>query len=295
MIKGLYFSILSLVLAFSTLPAQDTEQENTIKQKTEAYVETYNKHDPHALAAFWAEDGEYVNPESGEIIQGRDAIEQAFKSRFKTAADLQLGLKIHAITFLSADEAIETGIFHVNRSGQKPRQSAFKAFFKKQNGEWLINQIRDVDIAAAPDQHQHLKELEWLIGEWVDQDEDVEIHTSYRWDTSKNFIFEKFSVTTEGDLELEGMQVIGWDPIRKKIRSWIFDSDGTFGESSWTKKGNAWVNETVQTLADGSLASSINIYTPINSNSYSWESSDREVGGQLLPDIGPITITRKKG
>lgn len=292
MITRKWFLSLSLVFAFSSLFADDV-QETLIKQKTAGYIEAFNKHDPRALVSLFTENGHYVNPESGEEIIGRSALEESFKSRFQNAKGLQIDIKIGSIIFPTENEAIETGLIQAKQDGHEMREVAFKAYFEKQNGEWLIDEIRDIDIAAVPDQYQHLKELEWLIGDWVDEDEDVEIHTSYKWDTSKNFIFEKFTVVTEGKKELEGTQIIGWDPIQKKIRSWIFDTDGTFGESSWSKKDNSWVIESAQTLANGNRASAINVFTPTDSNSYTLESSGREVGGQILPDFGPITIKRK--
>lgn len=283
-----------LIVLFASLSAQDAKEENAIRKQTDGYVEAFNKHDPKAMASFWAEDGEYTNPESGEVIEGRAEIEEAFRERFQKVGDAQLKLKIKSITFPSPSEAVEVGEFTINSPNKEPRGSAFKAFFENQSGQWLITEIRDIHIAAIPNQYQHLKELEWLIGDWVDEDEDVEINSSYKWDSTKNFIFGSFSVTTEGKLELKGTHIIGWDPIQKKIRSWIFDTDGTFGESTWIKKGNEWVVETAQTLADGSRASAVNIYKPIDEKSYSWESTGREVGGQILPDIDPITIKRKE-
>jgi len=228
------FPVLFLFFTFSTLLAQDSNQEALVKKRTEAYVEAYNKHDPHAIAAFWTEDGKYINPESGKVIMGKASLEEAFKSHFQKDKDSQLEVKIRSITFPSKNEALEIGLFHVKYPEKKPRESAFKAFFENQKGEWLISEIRNVDIATVPDQYQHLKGLEWLIGEWIDQDEDVEIDSSYKWNRSKNFILGNFSVITEGNLELEGTHIIGWDPIKKKIRSWVFDTDGTFGESTWT-------------------------------------------------------------
>ena len=41
--------------------------------------------------------------------------------------------------------------------------------------------------------------------------------------------------------DLEGTQVIGWDPAAGTIRSWMFDSDGGFGEGTWSKKDNSWI------------------------------------------------------
>lgn len=287
-------SLSLLFFAVSSFVQGNTDNENNIQKLTDSYVDKYNKHDAKGLAEFWADDAEYTNPETGEVIQGRVAIEKAFQSRFSETNDLNMEVKVETLTFPSDDKAVETGTFYVKQSGQDIRTSAFKAFFEKKNGVWVIGEIRDVDIAETPNQYEHLKGLEWLIGEWVDQDDDVEIHTVNKWDESKNLIFGKFSVVAEGKQELNGMQIIAWDPIKEKIRSWIFDSDGGFGESFWNKKDKSWIVETAQTLADGSRASAINILTPIDADSYKWESTGREVGGQILPDIDPVTIIRKK-
>lgn len=146
-------------------------------------------------------------------------------------------------------------------------------------------------LASTTD--QHLKDLEWIIGAWIDEDPDVEINSIYRWNETKNFIVGDFSLSSAGKLELQGTQIIAWDHFKQKIRSWMFDSDGTFGEATWYKKGKSWVVENSQTLNDGSQASAINIYTPIDSNRYTWESEGREVGGILLPNIDPIIVKKK--
>jgi uncharacterized protein (TIGR02246 family) len=291
----LFLYIPLLFVALTSFVKENESPENAIRKLTSSYVDTYNKHDARTLTEFWADDAEYTNPESGEIIQGRDAIEKAFQVRFNDAKDLKMEVKVDSVTFPANDKAIETGVMKVSQSDQDIRTSAFKAFFEKKDGSWIIGEIRDVDLVETPNQYKHLKELEWLIGEWVDEDDDVEIHTINKWDESKNLIFSKFSVITEGKLELSGMQIIAWDPIKKKIRSWMFDSDGGFGESTFVKKEKSWVVVLNQTLADGSRGSAINIFTNIEADSYTWESTNREVGGELLPDIESVKIVRKRG
>jgi len=176
----------------------------------------------------------------------------------------------------------------------KDKETAYKVIYEKRGGRWLLVQVREVDIVTPPTHYENLKALKWLIGKWVDEDKDVKIETEYSWDRHKNFLTQTFKVTVEGSLQLEGRQVIAWDPIKGQIRSWVFDSDGGFGEGVWKKKGNSWVVEISQTLADGRQASAVNIYTPIDKSSYKWKSTGREVGGELLPDIEPV-IVRKKG
>ena len=73
-----------------------------------------------------------------------------------------------------------------------------------------------------------------------------------------------FKVAPPGAADLEGTQVIGWDPAAGTIRSWMFDSDGGFGEGTWSKKGNRWLIKFKQVLPDGRKASATNIYTIID-------------------------------
>lgn len=282
-------------LCFSSLLAQGVVEEAIIKKKTEAYAEAYKRHDSKAIAAFWAEDGEYTNPETGMVLQGKAEIEKSFNEFFKNNEKASFEIKTKSIKFPSQDKAVATGTLTIKQQDKAPQETAFKAFFEKKNNEWIIEKIRDFDIAAVPDNYQYLKPLEWLIGDWVDEDEDVEIKSSHYWNESKNFIMGKFSFTAEGDQELNGTTIIGWDPIKKAIHSWMFDSDGTVGEAQWTQKGNIWISETAQILADGRRASAVNIYTPIDANSFKWESTGRAVGGKILPDIEPIIIKKKKG
>src|SRR3954465_15517958 len=106
-----------------------------------------------------------------------------------------------------------------------------------------------------PSAYKNLKDLEWLVGSWKDEDEDVSIVFKTRWDTNKNFLVQKFNMTVYGAPEMEGVEIIGWDPIEKKIRSWIFDSDGGFGNGIWTKENNRWIVKVNYTLSNGKTAS----------------------------------------
>ena len=57
------------------------------------------------------------------------------------------------------------------------------------------------------------------------------------------------------------LKVIGYDAANRQIRSWIFDSAGGFGTSTWSRDGNDWIIKNSQTLHDGARTSSINIIT----------------------------------
>lgn len=293
--------IMSLLLSVSLLCFLGSFDNNIngpeaeIKERVKQYQNAFNQGDAKTLAKLWAEDATYINPESGEVTTGRDSLEKQFQERFDDSPGVQIDIAVSSIKFPQTDQAIELGTATLKKNGEVIDETAYKANYKKKNGEWLLTQVREVESQEPPAQNEHLKELDWLIGDWIDTDEDSTVTSSFQWDKYKNFLTQNFSVNAEGKFEIEGKQIIVWDPIHEKIRSWIFDSDGGFGEGSWKKKGNNWIVETAQTLADGRRASSTNIYTPIDANSFTWQSVGREVGGELLPDIAPVTVVRKKG
>jgi hypothetical protein len=138
-----------------------------------------------------------------------------------------------------------------------------------------------------------LGELEWLIGDWIDRDNTGSVETTFRWTKDYAFINGTFRVTVGDHVDIEGTQVIGWDPVAKKIRSWIFDTKAGFGRGEWSREGNRWTVNLKSILGTGQRASSMNIYTYVDPNSFTWQSVSREVDGELLPDIDAVTVVRK--
>ena len=93
---------------------------------------------------------------------------------------------------------------------------------------------------------------------------------------------------------MAGMQVIGWDPASKQIRSWVFDSDGGFAEGRWTKKDNRWSITTSGTLPNGQKVSAVNVITCVDDNQFKWQSVSRMADGELLPNIDEVVVVRAK-
>jgi hypothetical protein len=138
-----------------------------------------------------------------------------------------------------------------------------------------------------------LKELEWMIGSWVDEDEGAKIETDCEWTKNRNFITRSFAVVVGEQVNRSGMQIIGWDPVAKQIHSWVFDSDGGFGEGKWTRKGEKWVVQQTGTLPDGGKTSATSIMKYLDDNSFTWQVINREVDGEMLPNIEEVQIKRK--
>jgi hypothetical protein len=107
------------------------------------------------------------------------------------------------------------------------------------------------EAPATPAGASPLNDLDWLVGEWTDPSGESAISTTIAWTKNKSFLSYSFKVSVPGTDDLEGTQVIGWDPAARTIRSWMFDSDGGFGEGTWSKKGNRWTIKFKQVLPDG--------------------------------------------
>lgn len=266
--------------------------EKAIRDSTQAYQEAYNKQDAGKLSTLWASDAVYFNPVTGESAEGREAIEKLFKEKFAQSKKRNLVVTVKNIEFPSADEAIENGVMKLVVDDQPVQQAAYQLEYIKENGKWLVNAINEIEMQEAPSHFEQLKDLAWLIGKWKDDDSNVEILFDNHWDKNKNFITQHFKMQIYGQDDIEGKQIIAWDPVKGLIRSWVFDSDGGFGEGTWEKSDGSWYETMQYSLSDGRVASSENIYTPIDDHSYTFASVEREVDGEILPDMNPVTVEK---
>ena len=110
------------------------------------------------------------------------------------------------------------------------------------------------------------------------QDENATIATDCEWTKNRNFMTRSFAMVVGDQVNRSGMQIVGWDPVAKQIRSWVFDSDGGFSEGTWKRKGEKWIVQQKGTLPDGGTTSATNIFKHVDDNSFTWQSIDRTGG-----------------
>ena len=99
----------------------------------------------------------------------------------------------------------------------------------------------------------------------------------------RNFIKGEFTVTKGDKTTLDGGQFIGWNPKLGRIVSLHFDARGGFGNNVWIKDGSKWVIEATGVFRDGSQSTAVNVITPLDANSFTWQSTGRTVDGVKLP------------
>lgn len=280
-------------LTAAALADDAAKDEEAIKKTVESYVDAFNKGDAQALASQWTDDGEYITPE-GDVIAGHDKLKGLFEDFFKNNGGTKLVVSTLAIYLQSPDSAIEEGLATTTRGEEQPEATRYVASYVKQDGTWKISKIREIaEIGASPNSDK-LKPLEWMIGDWIDQDQTGKLETNCYWSANNSFLVRSFSAEAGGLSVLGGKQIIAWDPASGKIRSWVFDSNGSFGEGTWSKDGDSWYVKSTITLNSGEKASSINILTPIDENSFTWRSIGREVAGTPLPSTPVVTVVRKQ-
>jgi uncharacterized protein (TIGR02246 family) len=269
------------------------QAEAEIRQAIQAYVDAFNAGQADRLAGLWSEDGVYIDRTSGERTEGRDAMAAQFKELFTDQADApQLVVNTESIEFVSPRVALERGTAIVTR-GDEVTESAYTVVFVRDGDQWLMDRVSEESIVSEPTHYENLRELEWLIGEWVDDDEQFTVSMTCDWTRKQNFISRTFSVSSDEGVQSSGLQIIGWDAKQQQIRSWLFDSDGGFITGTWTKRDDRWIVQSVATLADGSSGSFTSLFRPIDENSYAWQKINRVVDGSLLPNIDEVIIQRK--
>ena len=279
--------------SFAGQPGEPSADEAAIRKADAAYVQAFNKHDAKALADAWSPEAVYLNRVTGAEVVGRAAIAEQFAALFKDQPEVKLDLSVESIQFVSPNVAVEQGTAKTLAPKAEPEEIEYSAVFVRRDGQWLLDRVTDKAKEAAPSRYEQLKPLEWMIGRWVDKDDNVDIETECQWTKNRSFITRSFTVAVQGQINMSGMQIIGWDPAAKTIRSWTFDSDGSFAEATWTCKGDRWFIQNKGVLADGRKASMVNVIKQVDQNSFTWQTIERTAGGELLPNINEVLIVRE--
>lgn len=265
-----------------------------IEKAIESYVAAFNASDAKALAEHWSPEGVYMSRPSGDQIVGREAIEKEFAALFDEVKGAKLEVATESIEFVSPNVALEQGRATVLRPNDSPLESSYRVVYVRRDGKWLIDRVgEDEEAPARPSHYEQLKDLEWLVGDWIDREGGEAVKTECQWTRNRNFLTRAFTVSIEDRIDMAGMQVIGWDAAHQQIRSWVFDSQGGFVEGEWKQSGDRWIVRSRATLSDGKTGSFTSILRPLDQNSFGWQKVNRIVDGEILPNIDEVVIVRQ--
>jgi uncharacterized protein (TIGR02246 family) len=274
--------------AADTKETKRPDDEAAIRKASTDFSQLLEKGDAKAVAAAWTEDGEYID-DDGTTIRGRADIEAAYAKAFAKKKNVKVEVNIESIRFPSKDTAIEEGYAKLYKgSSEQPTCSRYSTLYVREGGKWLMAVLRE-----WPDEGIALRDLDWIIGTWVAKTEDTEVRTTYEWDAKKNSIRCQITIKAPGR-NVSATQVLLKDPRTGQLRSWIFDDEGGFGDGAWMRDGKRWVIDASGVQADGGELTARNILTPVDKDTFTWQSTERTLDDEAMPNIGPIKVTRVK-
>jgi uncharacterized protein (TIGR02246 family) len=280
--------------AFAQAPA-DTAEKTAIAATDRAYEAAYAKADAKTLGDFFADDAEYTNDE-GRTVSGRAQIEAAIRAALLARKGGKIAITADSVRALSPDVLVEKGATTVTHKNGETSDSLFTAIYVKKDGKWKISQLVESPTPSLT-AGDRLSELGWLIGSWeeVDKASDSSVRSQYVLARGGNFITRNITVKRGGETTLEGWQIIGWDPVEERIRSWTFDGEGGFADGRWTRDGDRWLVREAGVAPDGGRTGSDSTITKLGNDRIAWESNNRTLDGEPQPSIGRIEINRTKG
>jgi uncharacterized protein (TIGR02246 family) len=286
-IRRLLLTALMFVAVGCTQSANgdDSPQAAAVRKSLAGLAQAFNKHDAAGVAAAWAENAVYVDLASGIELAGREKIQAHYAQLFQQQPQIKLTAKISKIEVEDDTRAFVRGNAEVTVGDGEPTVTSFLAELVQEKGRWLLLSVEEDD----PDP---LADLDWLVGDWKDEGDGRSVRSTFAWDPGGRFLVRKYSIADESGAERTGTQYIVWDPASGEIRSWVFGSEGGFGEATWTPRDDHWAIHWTATLVDGRQASATQVLKPIDQDSFQVQWTDIDIDGELRPSTEPVTVRR---
>jgi len=281
----------TLLLGLALPPARGDDGEPdraadraAVRARMQEFLEAVAKREARAVAAFWTATGEYLR---GDLtIRGRANVEKAFAEHFKKKQPGAATVEGESIRFLSEDTAVQEGVFVVKRPNPaETTRSQVSVLFVRSGGKWHFGLLRE-----SPEEPS-LQELAWLVGSWTFPSDGAEARMVVEWAEGKKYLLCR-TTRKQGDETTTATQILAVHPSTGAIQSWTFESDGSLGEAVWSRTDKGWRAKVKSVTADGDKATATTVLTPIDENTFTFQSTERTVDGEKVADVGPIKVTR---
>jgi hypothetical protein len=272
------------VIARAEAGAPPQGDANAVRAAAREFLGAARRGDEGALRKMWTPAGDFADA-SGKVLKAAELIHQLAALPKADAGATDDSISDATLRFVTPDVAIIDGM--TDRACETDGSiltRRFTAVWVKREGKWLLDSLREAAVEASP-LNEHLKPLEWLVGEWVGTTDDASILVSSHWCDEGNFVVREFAFARDGGGTISGTQRIGWDAINGKIKSWTFDSQGGAGEENWRRDGKRWIVDTVDVTADGKKGKTSSVYVPGDENHFVWEVAGADVAGVPLKPV----------
>jgi uncharacterized protein (TIGR02246 family) len=148
--------VLASLVGPTALRAGQAEDEASIRKFGLDFAAAWNKHDSKAMAAFWAEDGDLINP-FGRAAKGRAEVEKLFHDeQAGPMAGTTYATTLSSVRFLTPDvalsdwEIVVTGMRGPDGSAGAPFKPHVFIVLARKGGQWLTAAARPYQFLPAP-------------------------------------------------------------------------------------------------------------------------------------------------
>ena len=297
---GLFLFALSVAMESAvtaqttTATAPATAADAAIKERLAGFLKAYNSRNAANLSEFFTDDATLIDVD-GAVVRSKAAIGAQFAAGFAQSSNYTLESSIESIRYITPDVAQIEGTSKLSAPNEAAIINKFVTLVARKDNVWKMAEIRD--LPSPPEEvmpADRLKELEWMIGDWVDQKGDLKIHSVIKWGENKAYLTRTTTVNAGEEGSYSSLMVLGYDPQAGQIRSWLFDSEGGRGEATWTRASDdQWILRAVGNLRNGLPNSATQIISLIGKDTLKTSSVDRIIGGEVAADIDEIIMVRK--
>jgi uncharacterized protein (TIGR02246 family) len=268
--------------------------DDPIRQVVAGYTNAVNQRNVASVVAFFTDDAVLIDVD-GYVTGGTSNIQEQFTRGFESPSNFTLETSVDSVRFLTPEVAQVAGESKLTAPNESSIVNRYTALFVKLDGAWRIAEIRDLPGAVEDiEPYERLKELEWMIGDWVDESEGATVTSSIRWGENKAYLVRESTAQVEDEKISSSTMILAWDPRTAQIRSWLFSSEGGLGEAVWTRSSDSqWVVKATGTHRDGSPTSATQIVDVLSKDAVRTSSLDRIIGGEIAPDIEEVLMVRR--
>lgn len=294
--------MLTICLA-STLSAQDTASNSptetdatemaALQDAANQFVAAFDKGDAKTIGQMWTTDAEYVNAD-GKQFDGRETIEKQYADFLDAHKGTKLKVSIIDRRLLSPTVAIEEGTTSLHPLPQgSPARGHYLAILIKEDGQWLLASVREFR-KAIPSTFDKLQGLAWLVGDWTAEQAGEQIEIDCEWTAHKSYLERRFTVTRGPHVVSSSIELIGWDPVDNKIKSWTFSSGGSHSIGLWETDGGNWLVRNHRVSAAGEHSATTDLWSLLPDGALGWRFMRMPKVGVGLAEGTEIVLKQKK-
>jgi uncharacterized protein (TIGR02246 family) len=248
------------------------------------YLRAFRSRDAEAVAACWSESADNRSLDSGEETHGRQQVQQVFQTLFEEDASAEIDLDIQEIRPLGSNLAVVDGISQLSFSTGDATASRFTAIVMKKDGRWMLESVREAATELPETSRGYaIRRVSEFAGRWESVAGRQDVSTHAFWTAGGGFLVRSHTVQGKAS-DREITEIIGWDPVRQGIRSWLFTSDGGFAEGSWTIEDDHF-----DVMLDGTTASGDIVTGRLMITRLGPDDLRTEVEGSVIADLLPPT------